>query len=560
MSLKTVSDIANQLAQMIARLLGVDVMVVDSNLERISNTYRTGEVLYPVKRDSNVGQVIQRGRPLIIDRPKNYPACMGCPGRNNCNVDGFIGVPIFCNDAVIGALALIVPITCSLKIFSNAKNILAFLEQAASLLSSVVCAADENKDCSPDISTFCRMIPGAVAAADAAGRLAYYNTEFAQLFPEVAHSREPRMDDIPGMASLVQIAHVDSTRRSVLFSAPGPNGFWGVVENLPFTNGRDVDDIYVFRSMQNQAAFRAVEPQQPFFDVLHVYPPLQGICQQAQKRMENHSPVVLYGERGSGKMLVAEFLHRVSPTRNGAFFVFDCMSYPPALHKRILFGQQRCSDESIGLFIRANKGTFVFQNVEYLSLDAQRLMATTNFHFASGEQFGVVGQLDIQTIYTTSAPISGSTPWTQYDPVFFSKILSKPLEIKPLRENRKDILPLLQHFIRQYADDRKYGHVELTEDLMQMVHSYDWWGNINELQKAAERIVDSVRVPPIDVVDIISPRQTEQKKSPISVPVDREREKILSYMRQHISKTEIAGKLGISRATLYRKLRDYHIS
>ena len=100
MFLKMIADTATQLAQMIARLLSVDVMIVDSSLERISNTYRVGEALYPIKQDSNVGQVIQTGQPLIIDRAKNYPACMVCPGRNSCSVDGFIGVPIFFHDTV----------------------------------------------------------------------------------------------------------------------------------------------------------------------------------------------------------------------------------------------------------------------------------------------------------------------------------------------------------------------------------------------------------------------------------------------------------------------------
>ena len=560
MSLKMISDIATQLAQMIARLLNVDVMVVDSSLERISNTYRIGEVLYPVKRDSNVGQVIQSGRPLIIDRPKNYPACMVCPGRNSCNVDGFIGVPIFYNDAIVGAIALIVPITCTVRIFSNTKNVVAFLEQAAALLSGIIRTAGEKGDCNLDILTFCRMIPGAVASVDPSGHITYFNTKFAQLFPEAVHSREPKITDIPGMLPLVKALSTTPGQQSFLLSAPGPDGFWGVVENITLEHSDSSDSIYVFRSIQSRISNGPASQLQIFPGVLQVYPPLQDICQQAQKRMENHAPVVLYGEQGSGKMLVAEFLHQASPSRNGGFFIFDCMTCPSALHKSVLFGQHHCSDGTLGLLIQANKGTIVFRNVEYLSLDVQRLMAGMDFHSISGEQFGVAGQLDIQVIYTTTSSPAQSTPWTKYDPAFYSKIMGKPLEIKPLRENRKDILPLLQHFIQQYADERKYGKVELTDDLVQLVRTYDWWGNLNELQKAAERIVDSVRVPTIDITDIFSPHQAAPGETAVSIPTDREKERILGYLRQHVSKTEIAEKLGISRATLYRKLKEYHIS
>ena len=556
MSLKMISDIATQLAQMIARLLKVDVMIVDNSLERISNTYRIGEVLYPVKRDSNVGQVIQTGRPLIIDRPKNYPACMVCPGRNGCNVDGFIGVPIFYNDTVIGAIALIVPITCTVKIFSNTKNIVAFLEQAASMLAGIIGVADKKEGCDLDILTFCRMIPGAVAAADAAGHITYFNTEFAQLFPDTVHSHKPQITDIPGILPMVNEFSAAPGRQNRLLSTPGPDGFWGVVENITFEHSGSTDSIYMFRSMQN----RPTGQISSFPGALQVYAPLQEVCNQAQKRMENHVPVVLYGERGSGKMLVAEYLHQASPARNGGFFIFDCMTCPSALHKSLLFGQHHCSESTLGLLIQANKGTIVFRNVEYLSLDVQRMMATLNLHSASGEPFGVAGQLDIQIIYTTSSPPNQNTPWTKYDSAFSSKILNKPLEVKPLRENRKDILPLLQHFIQQYADERKYGQVELTDELMQMVRTYDWWGNLNELQKAAERIVDSVRIPTIDIADVFSPSQTVSGEIAAPIPVDREKERILSYLRQHISKTEIAEKLGISRATLYRKLKEYHIS
>ena len=557
MFLKMIADTATQLAQMIARLLSVDVMIVDSSLERISNTYRVGEALYPIKQDSNVGQVIQTGQPLIIDRAKNYPACMVCLGRSSCSVDGFIGVPIFYHDAVVGAIALIVPMICTVKIFSNTKNVVAFLEQAAALLSEVIGIADKNGPFSLDLSALCRMMPDAVAATDPSGFMTYYNSEFTQLFPDVVHSCEPRITDIPGIASIISGSSSVPNRQNFLLSTPGPDGFWGTVESITFDRNSTANTIYIFRSLQNR--FSAY-PQFPL-GVLPAYPPIQQACQQAQKRIDDHSPLVLYGEAGSGKMLVAEALHLASPARNGGFFVFDCSVYPSVLHKSLLFGQQHnCSEGTLGLLLQANKGTFVFRNAEYLSLDVQRLMAASDFRRTSGEQFGVVGQLDIQVIYTTSSLPTQSTLWTKYAPEFVSKILTKPLEIKPLRESQKDILPLLQHFIQQYANERKCGQVELTADLIQMVQAYEWWGNLIELQKAAERIVDSVRIPTIDITDIFSPHQAAMGKAAAPIPVDREKEQILSCLRQHISKAEIAKRLGISRATLYRRLKEYHIS
>ncbi len=143
MLLAEMKNDVTKFAEVISKILEVDVLIVDNNLKTISNTYCYPDKPVPIRNTSIISQVISTGKTVAIEDKSGFDTCKDCLDFNECEMKGFICVPIFYKEAVVGAIALIVPDHKISLVFGNVRNSTEFLERMADLLASKVQNGDD---------------------------------------------------------------------------------------------------------------------------------------------------------------------------------------------------------------------------------------------------------------------------------------------------------------------------------------------------------------------------------------------------------------------------------
>ena len=192
------SDV-EKFAQVISKILEVEVMIVDSNLRTIGNTYRYPEKPMHVHQMSIVTQVIANGKTIAIEDKNNYETCKKCQDFEKCDMRGFLSVPIIYKEEVIGAIALIVPKNKIEHVFGNVNNSTEFLEQMADLLASKIQKSDDYNNLNKikhERELIMDSIDYAMVSMDELGYITYYNKRFKQLFGDKTDYRGMFISDV----------------------------------------------------------------------------------------------------------------------------------------------------------------------------------------------------------------------------------------------------------------------------------------------------------------------------------------------------------------------------
>ncbi len=205
--------------------------------------------------------------------------------------------------------------------------------------------------------------------------------------------------------------------------------------------------------------------------------------------------VLIAGESGVGKELVAKFVHRMSPREAGPCIFINCGAIPETLVESELFGYEKGAftganrEGKPGLFELANHGTLVLDEVSELPLPMQVKLLRA---IQEGEIFRIGGvrpvRIDLRLVACTNQRLEERVREGKFREDLYWRLNVIPLEVPPLRDRREDILPLLNFFLGRFGE--KYGAVKRLEmDAYQLLESYDWPGNVRELEHVVERLV-----------------------------------------------------------------------
>jgi len=271
-------------------------------------------------------------------------------------------------------------------------------------------------------------------------------------------------------------------------------------------------------------------------------------------------PVLLIGETGVGKEVLARHIHALS-RREGDFVVLNCAAVPKTLIESELFGYTKgaftgADTDRIGLLLSANDGTLFLDEIGSMPLDMQAkllrvLEEGTVRPLGSTETIPV----DVRFICATNRDLKTDVEKGRFREDLFYRINAVTLKIPPLRERREDILPLLQHFLKKA--DRK---VEIEEDALEALTEYDWPGNVRELKNEVTRLLflRETRITRSMLKDeIIKPRTPPLAGGTLQ---EMEKKMIEAALKETgYNKQKAAKLLGISRPTLYEKIRRYRI-
>lgn len=301
--------------------------------------------------------------------------------------------------------------------------------------------------------------------------------------------------------------------------------------------------------------------------------------------------ILICGETGTGKELIAHTIHANSPRKGKPFIIQNCAAIPSNLMESILFGSSKGSftgaiDKS-GLFEVARGGTLFLDEVNSLSLDLQGklLRAIENKAIRRvGESFE--RETDVRIVTSTNEPLETMVAGGAFRKDLFYRLNVASFSIPPLRKRRDDIPLLCSHYINQYNITLNHQITGIEDDVMDFFNQYYWEGNVRELKNVIEYACTIKTKGDITMNDI--PDYMFQKKKIVSIPSDRKRPKAQetpasseseylrpgaslssqvealekdvlqgAFKRNRYSITKTASELKIARQTLYNKLAKY---
>jgi two-component system response regulator AtoC len=291
----------------------------------------------------------------------------------------------------------------------------------------------------------------------------------------------------------------------------------------------------------------------------------------AERVSSTDANVLITGETGAGKDLLASFIHSKSRRAAQPFVKIDCATLPSDLLEAELFGYERGAftgaiEAKAGRFEAAQKGTIVLDEIAHLSNDAQakllRVIETREFERLGGRK---TIKLDARLIALTNVDLGTAVKGGRFREDLFYRLNVINIRVPPLRERKDDLSKLIQHFLRHYAAKHGGNTQRLAPEALAVLQAYDYPGNARELANIIERAVivaTGKRLEETDLPDglkaAVSAQQRKQKPQSLA-------QLEAAYIAEMLSatggnKAECARILGISRKNLYEKIARYQLT
>lgn len=326
---------------------------------------------------------------------------------------------------------------------------------------------------------------------------------------------------------------------------------------------KELDNL---RSRQKQLA---ADLDQPFHDFIGVCPAMQHVFETIQKVAKTDANVLILGENGTGKELVARELHRQSNRSNEVFMSVDIGAISETLFESELFGHMKgaftdAKEDRAGRFEIASEGTLFLDEIANLPFPLQaKLLNVLQNREVTRLGSNKTVPFNIRLICASNRPLRELVSKNEFREDLLYRINTVEITLPPLRERIEDIPLLVDHFLKIYS--RKYNVTQkrMSPATLKKLEKYRWPGNVRELQHAIERAVilsDSTILKPTDVFLPTAEKQEEglvfekYHLEEIEKTVIR---KTIEKHRGNMSKA--AEELGLTRASLYRRVEKYGI-
>jgi DNA-binding NtrC family response regulator len=298
-------------------------------------------------------------------------------------------------------------------------------------------------------------------------------------------------------------------------------------------------------------------------------PKVKEILQVIDKIANNDSPVLLEGEFGSGKQMVARSIHNESDRKDAPFKVLQCSALPEELLEAELFGSPTSRGETI--FSRAAGGTILLEEIHVLPLRLQSKLDSYLEEINTRRMMNDLPRhMDTRFIASSAKPLQESIEAGTFREDLYYKISVIPIAVPPLRSRIEDIEPLAEHFLSRHAERTGTPIPEIDKYAKRLLEGYSWPGNVGELQNAIERacaFAEDNRIRPVDLPPKVTQKveiTDDDEKTTHHLPIGsalseyiRKQEKL--FIRETLkynggSREKTASMLGVSIATLYRKM------
>ncbi len=526
--------------------------------------------------NNSVGSVITLKRPLQIVGPQHY--------LQSSHFLATSGAPIFSpTGELLGGVSLLVllygshphtlgmAIAAAHAIENEMRTQIALAERNAAYDETDVMASLQQS-----IATY---IPDALLALNNEGRI-YAINEKAKAMLGLAHEDciGQRLHDLPVGLYNQTLCNIIDGREALtdmeisLQTVSGRAEYSLTCKSVTSAAGAVIGKILIISEIKRIKSlvtkFIGAKANLHFEDIHCRNASFRKMLDRARLVSEGTSNVLILGESGTGKDIMAQAIHNASARRGGPYIAINCGAIPRDLIASELFGHSEGAftgsrkGGNQGKFELADGGTIFLDEIAETPLDLQavllRVIEDKCVVRVGGNQ---IREVDVRIISATNKNLIDEVNKGNFRNDLYYRLNVFDISLPPLRERIDDIPLLVDLFMKKYASALNKMVVSVDENVWDVFLSYSWPGNVRELQNVVERMVNYATSTRLSV-DLIPPEivglpQSSYRKIDVESPAEKERRLIGHLLSLKITKTKIAHQLNMSRATLYRKMAEY---
>jgi len=587
-----------ELADALARSVGIEVTVVDSTGVRLAGT---GQLAKSVGLKVPVGAafytVVREIREIFIGEPGVSELCRDCRSRLSCSETAVLSVPIVLEGEAIGVISLVAfNARQRFTLLSGLEGLRQLLTVLARMLACRVRQEEVTQRrhlAATQLRTILNALPDAVVTVDSEGKVTHFNASAERVF------RRPAMDvvgrhvgEVLPQLPLLEVLRTGRVVSEQEFSMVVDGrrqqhlGLIGTVEPImtPSGMGGVIGVFRTYHQAQRLGQYVYSEPAFHFEGIITRNPKMKQLIEHARRIAKSRSTVLITGESGTGKGLFARAIHNASPRAQRPFRSINCSAIPESLLESELFGYEEGAFTGArrggkpGKFELADGGTLMLDEIADMPLHLQAKLLKV-LEEGRIERVGGTTEVpvDVRVIAASNRDLAAMVEEGSFRRDLYYRLNVIPLHIPPLRERKDDIDLLLKHFVDTLNVILERNIQGFTPAAKRRLLEYPWPGNVRELRNAVEyafnvETSDLVRVSslPPHVRNFSLRREEMAGTMPGSAPwPDRslrdlvrefERRLLRGRYRAHEMSTEekkrLAEALGISLSTLYRKIES----
>ncbi len=444
--------------------------------------------------------------------------------------------------------------------------------------SKILVIDDEN-----DLRQLLAAVLGERYAVSEAGSGAALKKLFPSPAPDVV-LLDVKLPDADGLDLLTQIKKRWPETEVILLSGYGTMsmaieaGRRGAYNFLtkPFENEKLLADVKCAierkeQNTENQTLRRALETMSGTTSPIFRSPAMQDVVRTVERVAPNDVTVLITGESGAGKEVIADLIHSLSPRSKNKIIKINCAALPRELIESELFGSVKgaftgAHSDREGLFRQAEGGTLFLDEISEMPTDTQskllRVLQDQEIRPVGGK---VTYKTNCRIVAATNRQPDVAIKDGKLREDLFYRISAISVHLPPLRERRDDIMPLANVFLKRFAAQANRDIQGFTQAAIDRLTEFDWPGNVRQFQNEIQRAVLLCEGTEIDAADLsISTTKpveyTEETDSGYTLLESVERNTIVQTLKAAAgNKLEAAKRLGIGRQTLYNKLKAYGI-
>jgi DNA-binding NtrC family response regulator len=319
--------------------------------------------------------------------------------------------------------------------------------------------------------------------------------------------------------------------------------------------------------LRTEVSYLRRATDEPFSDIVGERTGLEPTMDLVRRVAASDTTVLLRGETGTGKEVIARAIHRLSPRRDKPFVVANCAAIPRDLMESEMFGHTRGAftgavADHAGFFETAGRGTLLLDEIGDLNLDLQAKILRV-LEDGSYRKVGSSATLSnrARVIASTHQPLESLMEENRFREDLFYRLNVYPIDLPPLRARKEDIPALARHFLRAASRQRHSGEPSINDGALKALQDHPWWGNLRELRNCMERLAITVPGPTIveeDVNAFLHQRPSRTGDILVGPLKDLEEQAIRAALERFGgNRTKAAEALGIGRRTLQNKLKLY---
>ena len=584
-NLKYIREDIQNIAEAIVAVLGIDVTIVDDDLTRVAGTgiylEKIGEKIsgYSAFNKCLIEQI-----EIIIDDPSCNDICNECSNSGDCKEFAEVCCPIISEGVTYGVIGLIAFTEEQAKVIKNNKDVLMnFLGKMADLISNKIKAqvkAYELELEKKKLETLVNGIDKAIVSIDVDGNIDKYNLKFKKVFN--------LENNINGKNIFKLLEFIKKPSRDN-FKKEKSHSFNYKLDGHELKGIYNINEIilkkelkgYVIDFIDNKDAIKNYNKINKDYsitleNIIGNSSVINSVKKEALIASKSTSTVLITGESGTGKELFARAIHNHSNRCENPFVAVNCAAIPDNLLESELFGYEEGAftgakkGGKLGKFEIANKGTIFLDEIGDMSLHLQAKL----LRVLQEKELNKIGAksnkfIDVRIIAATNKDLEKMVLKGTFREDLYYRLNVIPISLPNLRQRKDDIPDLIDFMIKEYSRKLEKHVTGIDKNVLDVMLEYKWPGNIRELQNIIEYGVN-MSIGEIITLDVIPNKLKNVELEEVLVQNDKirtleelEKAEIIKALHKYKDykkdKELVAKSLGISRATLYRKLEKYKI-